>query len=315
MSQIEDQILAELGSEGAALETIRQSGIEGAYAEILSAQHVDRIASLERQLEDVRFGLLEIVLNAGADEHLVSASVLSGVVGKLQKSLTWVAHALRSGPGVDREPPVEIRAMTGVQVEALAPGSFRIRLRRTPPRDSRQEQIASADLDLFELSVKSVLDLTAAAEQGLLGDEEESLAQSLGPKASRYLQGFITNVAESGGTTELLWASKAPRAVELSPERARALSDWLASVQSTTEVRDVIGVLLGADVESGRFKLRGDDGVTYEGKASPELVSHVETEARYEATVSVTLAQRQHIGTSVERYVLASLSRVTDEGT
>jgi hypothetical protein len=270
MSQPEEQILEERLAHERALATLRNTGLEGPQAEMLFAQHADTIDLLDERLADVRLGRLEIVLNVEQESgKAVAAPVLAGVIGRMQRSLDWAVHAFKYGPGVESQPPVDVRALTAVEVEAFAPGSFRILMRRTPPDDARQEQIATGDIDLFEQAIQSILDLSSAAESGDFAESVEDVAQSLGPKATRQIQGLMANIAESGGTTGLFWASKSPRAVQLSAESARALKTWLAEVESTTEQRSITGTLLGADVQAGRFRMTRE--TSSRGRRQPSL--------------------------------------------
>lgn len=310
---VEEQLLEEIARHQGAIRDFGSDGSNGAI--LFKAQFESRIQELEQQLEAIRQRQLEVVLNTGMGEegYAVPAGLLAGVVGRLQQSLTWGAHAFRFGPGVQKEPPVAIRRGTEVDVLAFAASSFKVVVRRPLPADPRQEQIQVSEEGLFDRAVESVLELARAAEAGVYGEDVETLAQTLGPKASRYIQWLMKDLASSGATTQIVWRIPTPESVTLTAEQARGLSGWLAAMEASTETLSAEGVLRMADADSGRFKLEKDDGLVFEGKAVPELVSGKTIDARYRAEMSVTSTVRDHVGGRSERYVLLSLDSIPDE--
>lgn len=264
----EEHFLSEM--EGHRDELARIEADESTFANtLIRMQLEDRVRFLEEQVEGARLPQLDVVLAAEAgEEHAVPAAILAGVIGGIQKAITWGAYALRFGPGVEREPPAALQHATEVNVHALVPGSFTVSLRprKTGGEEEAQTELQIRDESLLERSVSMFLDLAEAAESGAFAEEVEGLAQNLGPKASRQVQRVMDRLADSGGRTAFLWKSVRPREVELRPEAAKALKAWLAEVESSTDETDVRGTLLMADVERGRFKIQDSAGNVFEGK-------------------------------------------------
>jgi hypothetical protein len=152
------------------------------------------------------------------------------------------------------------------------------------------------------------------AEDHLMTQESEELASHLGLGSTRAFQSLMKTFADSDMDAGLDWNSGGSRtAARVTPRSAEFLRNWLASVEEQVEQIDVTGILHGGDDLVGRFKLVGDDGRTFEGKADAELLEGKTFGSRYRARIDVVTSTSDYVGAETARYVLRGLQIVTDE--
>jgi hypothetical protein len=302
----EDLIVEELRSNSEALASFRDDG--SPTAQIMRAQIERRNESLERKLDESRNPALELVLGGEAmPSGRIPAELLGALVSRFQRAVTWTASAIRFGPAAEKEPPASIRHGTALDIVAVGAGSFRIRMRRPPLDDERQQRIAETDRGVFEKSVETILNFAETAERGEFSEGVEGQARAIGPRPASILRLFVKKLADSGSNATFDWRSTEARHVFLSASSARALSDWLGSVEYEQREQTILGVLVAADTERGTFAIRDVDGNLYPGKAAPDLVDSARINGVYEARVRVVTSIGEHVGSTVDRYELLEL--------
>lgn len=275
---------------------------------LMDGQIEARITSLETDLRGFLEPRLDVTFSGEeAERHRVPANLLGRVITRLQQSVTrvgWTAHAGGSGDGPI---PARIEQLMAMDVVALAAGSFRITLQQPLEQDLLEERLELGDPRLIQTSVESLLTLFEAAQLGRLDEDVEEVAQSIGKGAAKTVQRLLNDLAKSGMSTAFDWKGETEQSVELIPDAAGRLRDWLKSVEERTHEIRVIGTLEMGDHDVGRFKLIDAGGHVYEGKSNPDILAGKSLTQSFEAVIEIVTAVADHIGSVTERYTLRAL--------
>jgi hypothetical protein len=266
---------------------------------IMRAQDDRRVDWLHSELEAALSATLQIHLEAKlVKKPTIRTGVLGHLLSRLQSSLDYTTWAVHAGPGISGNVPASIRRAASTDVMALAPGSLDIVVRRS-------ELALSSE---FEQSINHVLDLADSGAQHDFGEVAEAVATSLGREPTRRLELFFRALSEEGIESDLHWRGRVARDARLTHEAAGDIAKWLASAEPATEEIDVLGQLIAADTESGRFVLEADAEQRWEGRAfPPELLHAKELNASYLARLQIVTLTSLHTGAKRQRAALVGL--------
>jgi hypothetical protein len=272
--------------------------------QMIREQAQERIRFLSEELAAVTDKLLDLRFDDELHRRSMPTGLLALLLSRFQTALTYTGWALEVGPGIKGEPPARIDRSTETEVVALTAGSFLVRIRKS-----------SLELDSGTLdnAVEAVLELAEAGARGTLNTELEEKAQLLGREPSRRLALFFRKLSESSLTTSFHWQGLPEREIEIDPVQAGNLGMWLEEVEESIREATVRGILKVADTLRGRFAIVDESGRTYEGRAEPRLLAHVEIEAEYAADLHITTSVSDRTGAATERMTLLSLSRPGEE--
>ena len=193
----------------------------------------------------------EIVFDGDpVQDHAIQAGFLGVMLTKVQQLVNALAQAMMGVATAVAPLPRNIVAENRLVVTGWAPSSFAVRF-RLPTREELGQ--------LMDTESQAVLDgLTE-----LLGGP--SLSQravewvSL-PRVKKHYSEFLETLAKQGASLRLR-TRRNPYGVALTTQGARDRVEWLDLLQVTESKLTVSGVLIGGNVESGRFELKGEDEV------------------------------------------------------
>lgn len=192
---------------------------------------------------------MEIVLDGDAvSGHTVEAGFLADILGRFQRLLDGVAEA-RAGNTTGRGQVAEqIRSTVRLMVSDFVPGSFGVRI--TMPEQAEQlfgEDVLSATLGLFasDPQVEVFLPLMRLTR---VKANYEALLKSLVAH-----DGHMKVRTRSGGV------------IGFGAVTAQQRLDWIDLVETTSVTIDVMGELVGGDVEKKTYVLVVED-THYRGK-------------------------------------------------
>lgn len=180
-------------------------------------------------------------------------------------------------------------------------------MRRPAPESERQEIIAAATADCLKRLSKRSSDSSRTLNGETSPTKWSSGARAIGPRPAAVLRLFVKKVADSGIEARFEWRANEVRRASLSPQKAKALSDWLGSVEYAQAESALRGTLEAADRNKGTFTLRDGAGRTYAGRTNAEVVDHAEIGGLYECRIRVITSIAEHTGLTVERYELLEL--------
>ena len=303
--QIERQLSEEITDLRRIMETVALGDFTG---EVVVAQYDARLEFLESALRGLIEPRLDVTFGGdSADQHRVPARFLARVVGRLQQSVTRTGWSFHSGAVDEREPPVPIQRALSLDVVAVSPSSFRITFQNPLEEDLSQQELDLRDPRLLETSIGALLSLFEAAQSEHLTEETEELARRIGKGAAKSVQRLLGDLADSGMSTRFNWAGEAERSIDVSPDTAGRLRDWLRSVEERTEEIRMVGTLHGGDDLVGRFIFEDLGGTVYEGRAEPDVMAGKRITETYEAVIEVVTAVADHTGVESHSYVLRAL--------
>jgi hypothetical protein len=298
----ERQLRDEISEHRRFLSTLEEDG--DYVTRMIREQTEERIRFLGEELEAFTEKLLDLRFDDRIHRRSMPTALLANLLSRLQTALTYTGWALEVGPGIRGEPPARIDRDTETEVVALATGSFLVRIRKS-----------SLELDshLLDNAIQMVLELAEASAGNALDTEVEEKAQLLGREPTRRLALFFRKLSESSLTTNFHWMGLPEREVEIDPAQAGNLGMWLEEVEESIGQMTIRGALKVADTLRSRFAILDESGRSYEGRADPNLLAHLEIEADYIADVQITTSVSDRIGASAERITLLSISRPPQE--
>ena len=299
---VRQQMEAELAGLTGLLEDAGES--QGFLGQLLRSQAQDRVSAIGVELEGLNSESFELTFaeKGALYRHSLSTSVLSNLLSRFQKAVTYAGWARLAGPGVFGDPPALVARAFETEVNAFKPGSFAVEL--APYEDALEH----TDL------VGTLSDFLMLAGAGVSEDRPRppedviELAQSLGSEATKRFGHFFAKLHEAHLEVRFEWLSRPEEAVALQPDQALALSKWLKDVDEEFDTVTVSGTLTAADANEGRFAITDDLGEIHDGKAAPELLSHVVIDNRYAATMRVTTYTSKLTGNVNQRAVLETLT-------
>lgn len=208
--------------------------------------------------------------------HAIQAAFLGVMLTKVQQLVNALAQAMVGVPTAVAPLPRNIVAENRLIVTGWAPSSFAVRF-RLPTREELGQ--------LVDTESQAVLDgLTE-----LLGGQ--SLSQkavewvSL-PRVKKHYSEFLEALAKQGASLRLR-TRRNPYGVQLNTQGARDRVEWLDLLQVTESTLTVFGVLVGGNVESGRFELKAEDEV-FRGRTT-ETAKNQMKQIKFGASVKAEL--------------------------
>ena len=273
---------------------------------LMRDQAEGRIAALRAEIQGLESDVFELSFaeRASFAKHSLSTTVLSNLLSRFQRAITYAGWARMAGPGVRGTPPTFVARALETEVNAFVPGSFSIEL---TPYEAALEHLAleNALSDFLALAT-----LGSASESATPSDELAEIAQTLGAEATRRFELFFAKVHEAQLEARFERASDPGAGIALQPEQALQVAKWLKAVEERFDTVTVTGTLTAADSNEGRFAITDELGQIHEGKAAPELLSRAVIDGSYIATMRVTTFKSTVTGTARSRAVLELLEPV-----
>nr|MDQ2687270.1 hypothetical protein [Armatimonadota bacterium] len=148
---------------------------------------------------------------------------------------------------------------------ATGPGSFEASFVMPRPEEE--------DMRLLDLAtVRTPLAIMSELLDGTV-DIEESAEILANPQVKAKYSQIIALLAKDGADLSLRTRA-APIAVRLSAKQARDRREWLNLLKTTTENQTISGSLIMANIETGRFEIRAEQGVV-RGRASERAAKQI----------------------------------------
>lgn len=254
----------------------------------------DRLSTTEDAARSSYRGVVDVAITTPSDSQELQAGVLGGVLSSLQDLI----HALASDQSTNlRRIPERLRVDNDLAVTGLYAGSFGVRLKAS------QSQLFHLDEDYTTLHrFQSLMDASGSVE---------SLAEHL-PKLNfltrvRYRR-LLTKLSEGDSSADVEWAY--PGSVSyrsgLSVQQIRHILSYLDnSPNPEVHVEEHVGRLVGVDVEKNRFDFVSDDGESFIGTLSQQMMGRrYEVPARARATIEAQVTISTLTGNEAWRYVL-----------
>ena len=255
----EPRSAAEVRRQMADLAKLRDAARAYGAPDFASRVGLDAILGHEKSLlEELRAA--EMLESASAAElafdgdpvwgHAIQAAFLGAMLTKVQQLVNALAQAMLGVSTAVAPLPRNIVAENRLIVTGWVPSSFAVRF-RLPTREELGQ--------LVDTESQAVLDGLAE----LLGGQ--SLSQkavewvSL-PRVKKHYSEFLEALAKQGASLRLR-TRRNPYGVGLTTQGARDCVEWLDLLQVTESTLTVSGVLIGGNVESGRFELKAEDEV------------------------------------------------------
>ncbi len=232
--------------------------------------------------------------------HAIQAAFLGVMLTKVQQLVNAVAQAMIGVPTAVAPLPRNIVAENRLIVTGWVPSSFAVRF-RLPTREELGQ--------LMDTESQAVLD--ALAE--LLGGQ--SLSQkavewvSL-PRVKKHYSEILETLAKQGASLRLRTRTKSLRRGGWATQGARDRVEWLDLLQITESTLTVFGVLVGGNVESGRFELKAEDEV-FRGRTT-ETAKNQMKQIKFGAAVQAdlrvtTMAHEEGATEPTTSYVLQTI--------
>ncbi len=182
--------------------------------------------------------------------HAIQASFLGVMLTKVQQLVNALAQAMVGVPTAVAPLPRNIVAENRLVVTGWAPSSFAVRF-QLPTKEELGR--------LVDTESQTVLDGLAELLGGQSLSQKAVEWMSLSRVKKHYSE-FLEALAKQGASLRLR-TRRNPYGVELSTQGARDRVEWLDLLQVTESMLTVFGVLVGGNVESGRFELKAEDEV------------------------------------------------------
>jgi hypothetical protein len=224
---------------------------------------------------------VELVLDGDpVADHSVQAGFLGNFLATVQHLVNAIAQAMTSTPTARARLPRNIVVENRLMVTAgFIPSSFGIRC-GLPTRESLGQ--------FFELDARSVVESVSELLKDDLPSDELASLVSHGRVKKHYFE--LLNMLAKNGASVRIRTRQNPYGSELHTKQARERVEWLELLLADEERINYSGVLIGGNIETGRFELKvGDD--TISGKASDEAknqLREITFGAYVEAEVRVT---------------------------
>lgn len=270
-------------------------------------------SSLERrrgQAMEEANGLLDLVLTrepgGGTGGEL---PLLAGVLASLQDSVASIAQVLTGRPTARGVIPVEIQETVGLRVDALSPGSLKLRM--VPATIAAQQNIfADSEGTLLELSVERLLDLLGRTSEERL--ELLSDVADLGPRVTTHIQAFSRVLSDSRANVDLSWRSVSlEKTARLHARAAGELDELLREVEERTRTLVYTGRLVGGSLIRRTFELELEppESTVLAGRVTEEAVGPLEERFGQDVTATLEVKEsRLPSGETKETHLLTHLS-------
>jgi len=277
---------------------IERIGLE-ARLETLEAELQQLKADLEAPEATVTFGGAPV-----RDQRGIEATFAADALQGFQDLVARVGAARRHGALGAGGPIPEARAFQ-LHVTGIARGSFGFEFERL-----------EGDPGELSSEVRDAVQETAAVLASMKGSDEDfagTLAE-LDARVSGTLRGFIERISKANATVKMIAGE---RVVEFSENDVQLATERITSAETTTEVVEREGELVGFLPESAAFEFKVAGGDVLRGKLTaesnqPEALKHV-WGTRSVASLRVTTVSRP--GRESRRaYQLLSVPRALSAG-
>lgn len=286
---------------------LRASPPSGFASRLTRMQGESRVEAIQSELNGLGSDVFEMAFSEQASyaKHSLSTTVLSNLLSRFQRAITFAGWARLAGPGVHGTPPALVARAFETEVNAFAPGSFSVAL---SPYESaiEHEQLEGALSDFLTLAAAG---LSTDADVNA-SDQLAELAQALGAEATRRFALFFAKVHESQLEARFEMKSLPEFSVALQPDEALRVASWLKNVEQRFDLLTVTGALTAADSNAGRFAITDELGEIHDGKAAPELLSRATIDNLYVARMRVTTLTSTTTSVTRRRAVLEALEPV-----
>lgn len=189
-------------------------------------------------------------------DHSIQAAFLGVMLGKVQQMINSLAQVLIGVPTARAPLPRNIVAENRLLVVGWFPSSFVVRL-RLPTREELGQ--------LIDTESESVLEGLAE----MLGEQAPSprtLDWVSHPRVKKHYYEFLDAVAKQGAIVRFRTRHH-PYGATINAREARDRVDWLDLLTVKEEILTLSGILVGGNIESGRFELKAE-GEMFRGKVS-----------------------------------------------
>ena len=212
--------------------------------------------------------------------HAIHAAFLGVMLTKVQQLVNALAQAMVGVPTAVAPLPRNIVAENRLIVTGWVPSSFAVRF-RLPTREELGQLV-----DTESLAVLGALtELLGGPSLSQNAVEWVSL-----PRVKKHYSEFLEVLAKQGASLTLR-TRRNPYGVGLTTQGARDRVEWLDLLQVTESAVTMSGVLVGGNVESGRFELKAEDEV-FRGYTT-ETAKNQMKQIRFGASVRADLAPRR----------------------
>ena len=189
-------------------------------------------------------------------DHTIYAAFLGAMLGKVQQLVNALAQVVTSIPTARAPLPRNIVAENRLLVAGWFPSSFAVRL-RLPTREELGQ--------LIDPESQAVLEGLAE----MLGEQAPSpqtMEWVSHPRVKKHYYELLDTVAKQGAIVRLR-TRRHPYGVMVSARDARDRVDWLDLLTVEEETLSLFGILVGGNIDSGRFELKVEEEM-YRGRVS-----------------------------------------------
>ena len=289
---------------------------------IFLAPYKSRLASLKEELflskiteEEERQSIqIHIRLDTGSSAHVAGAALVGSILSTWQDLIDSLGQAVLDKATTRGVIPLEIRRQTSLDVEALAPGSFIIRLIPHQPAETQLAALHDSE-SLISQAFAELISLTESVSS------PEQLGHSLKKVKGRVAQhyGRLLEIVKSSGMS-IMTSLAEPGTQEISIAKITSTTAhyWSKHYKDaetlTRDIYEFTGRLTGANLRTGRFELDlGEEGVIAgaieEGKE--QLLHDTLIGSRYRAEVAEICVSNHTTESLATSYVLLHLESLS----
>jgi len=235
------------------------------------------------------------------DHGTMPLHLVAKIADKLSSASHRAAYWHKKGKEAGAKIPEYIIHAMNLRLAGLAAGSTKLIIS------------SSCNPDLFGRSIaEDVLKKQFAVLRSENGQELTDAVSEIGIKATRSLADFVKILVNENVQLDATWQTPTNDVVSwiATSERLISLSESLASIASDVPiVIEVAGILSSASIK-GKFELDGQDGVSYAGRFSDDLLPIVRKSRigdQVHASIEVKTTYNQTTGYEKKRYSLLHL--------
>ncbi len=189
-------------------------------------------------------------------DHTIHAAFLGTMLAKMQQLVNALAQAITSVPTARAPLPHNIVAENRLIVTGWAPSSFAVRLRLPTSEELGQ---------LIDSETQTVLD-DLSKMLGEPAPSSQTVERVSHPRVKKHYYEFLDSVAKQGATVRLRTRGN-PYGATMDTQQARDRVAWLDLLTVKEETLSLDGILVGGNIESGRFELKAEEEM-YRGRVS-----------------------------------------------
>ncbi len=236
-------------------------------------------------------------------------SVLAGLLGELQETVSALAQSIKDRPTSRGVVPGEIQEAVRLQVAFAVPGSLTVHLVPASP-EHQQPLLEDAIETLLHLSVDALIGLLeAGSDEGRVEEFVQRLSDA-GPRASLHLEKLSTLLVNHQTKTTIRWrSSTVTRRLAFDPRHAAQVATVLKAAREEERERVLRGRLVGGSLVRGSFEFELPDGTVLSGKALEVAMASFEALFGSECTATVSVRETSLAsGETREAFLLTQLA-------